>query len=100
MATSCRRGEESRVPDPRFPDSLVGTWVRVYPYAGGRDTLVLKAGGRALRPATAINGMPSKSVSHWQVGKVDSLAADSISSSDRARFPRADPAMKPFGRSP
>ena len=42
--------DELAVPNPLFPDSLEGTWVRVFPYTGGRDTLTLYPAGRATGP--------------------------------------------------
>jgi hypothetical protein len=67
MLTACGAGQEVREPNPHFPDSLVGSWVRVYPPASGADTLVLEPGGAASGPATTVAD-PLEHIARWRVG--------------------------------
>jgi len=64
----CTREDQSNTDDPRHPASLHGAWVRVYPYAGGLDTLILSANGNTVGPVTAIDVDPIQRISRWVVG--------------------------------
>lgn len=68
MLTACGAEQEVREPDGRFPDSLIGSWVRVYPPAGGADTLVIEPGGTANGPGTAGAGDPIEHIVRWRIG--------------------------------
>jgi peroxiredoxin len=72
------QGDQVEAADPRFPDSLIGQWVRVYPYGGGRDTLVLNPDGGTLGPATALDVDPMKRISQWAVGESGLCLADGV----------------------
>ena len=50
----------------RLPDSLVGTWVRMYPSPAGKDTMVLNGDGSARGPGTAIGNRGP--ITRWQIG--------------------------------
>ena len=63
----CGAEPEVREPNPRFPDSLVGTWVRVYPGPAGLDTVVIEPDGAASGPGTAVAD-PIEHIVRWRIG--------------------------------
>jgi hypothetical protein len=65
---ACGGDEEPRPESRAFPDSLVGVWVRVYPAAGGRDTLTLRDDGSASGLVSAVSAEPLEAILRWQVG--------------------------------
>jgi hypothetical protein len=58
--------DEPRAED--HPDSLVASWVRVYPPCGGCDTMVLHRDGSAAGPATSVYADPVEPILSWVVG--------------------------------
>ncbi len=68
LLISCSEADESGQTHNPFPDSLVGAWVRVYPNAGGTDTLVLNSDGTASGPLTGLGQGPLERASRWRVG--------------------------------
>lgn len=73
LLISCGDQAEREESLRRFPDSLVGSWVQVYPPAAGKDTLVLNPDGSAHRAGVPIviqGRMVGERgrVSRWQVG--------------------------------
>jgi hypothetical protein len=51
-----------------FPDSLIGTWVRVYPAADGLDSIVLRPGGDADGAPSSVAAEPLGRITSWRVG--------------------------------
>jgi hypothetical protein len=66
------------------PDSLVGTWVCVYPSTGFGDTLVLNADGSADGPASAVSDDNIQGVLRWYTD--DPLQPGGVCFGDPARF--------------
>jgi hypothetical protein len=76
LLPSCTDDDESVSARQPFPDSLQGIWVRVYPDAGGADTLVLDPEGIASGPVTAVAGRPMAGISRWQIGSPVGITND------------------------
>jgi len=66
------------------PDSLVGTWVCVYPRSGYGDTLVLNADGTAAGPASAVSDDNIQGVLRWYTD--DPLQPGVVCFGDPTRF--------------
>ena len=73
LLISCDDPAEREGLRSRFPDSLVGSWVQVYPPVAGKDTLVLSPDGTASWPFAppVIQGRAVETgarVRRWQIG--------------------------------
>lgn len=71
MIAGCGAEQEVREPNPRFPDSLVGSWVRVYPSPAGVDTVVVEPDGVARGPTSAVSADYIERITRWEVWWID-----------------------------
>lgn len=62
-------GEEAELSSEHHPDSLVGTWVRVYPASQRRLAIVLRRDGTAAGQTPAVYAYPLDWISAWGVGE-------------------------------
>ena len=76
--TGCSCQQEVREANPQFPDSLVGSWVRVYPAPAGRDTVVIAPDGVATGSLAAVDAAPTQPESgpivQWEIDRIDPRA--------------------------
>jgi hypothetical protein len=64
--TGCSCQQEAREANAQFPDSLVGSWVRVYPAPAGRDTILIMPDGVASGSHAVLSEVP-RSAEHGRI---------------------------------
>jgi hypothetical protein len=74
MLAACGAEQEVREPNPRFPDSLVGSWVRVYTSPAGVDTVVVEPDGVARGPRSAVSADHIERITRWEISWLDPLS--------------------------
>jgi hypothetical protein len=74
MLIGCGTEQEARRPNPYFPDSLVGSWVRVYPSPAGVDTVVVEPAGVARGPKSAVSADHIERITRWEISWLDPLS--------------------------
>lgn len=79
LAGSYSCGDEKVEPSRwQYPDSLLGSWVRVYPAPAGKDTVVVKPDGVASGSLTAVDAAPTQLESgpivQWEISRIDPRA--------------------------
>ena len=62
------RREEVEPSSQRHPDSLVGTWLRIYPASPRRVAIILRGDGTAVGQTLAVSAYPLEWISEWGVG--------------------------------
>jgi len=71
MLMGCSCHQEAREANAQFPDSLVGSWIRVYPAQAARDTMVIDPDGAASGAHSVISETPRSEehsrITYWIV---------------------------------
>ena len=55
----------------RYPDSLLGTWVRVYPAPVGSDTVRIEPNGVARGAKSAVSATHIRWILRWEISSLD-----------------------------
>jgi hypothetical protein len=72
FAASCSCGDEEVEPSRwQYPDSLLGSWVRVYPGPAGVDTVVVEPDGVARGPKSAVSADHIERITRWEISWID-----------------------------